>query len=77
MCSFSFHNYSNMDVEHGTTLMFIDYLIHHLTLVLNVHPDDVDGLVQRIREELDGNSSLTHTQRAQLRTIIEKLLAAN
>ena len=66
-----------MDVELGTTLMFIDYLIRHLTTVLNVHPDDVDGLVQRIREELDGNSSLTHTQRAQLRVIIEKLLAAN
>jgi hypothetical protein len=66
-----------MDVELGTTLMFIDYLIRHLTTVLTVHPDDVDGLIQRIREELDANSSLTHTQRKQLRTIIEKLLAAN
>ena len=57
--------------------MFIVYLMRHLTVVLNVHPDDVDGLVQRIREELDANSSLTHTQRKQLRTILNKLLAAN
>ena len=57
--------------------MFIDYLIRHLTAVLTVHPDDVDGLVQRIREELDANSSLTHTQRKEYFQLLEKLLAAN
>jgi len=77
VCTVPLYNHSCVDVEHGTTLMFIDYLIQHLTVVINVHPDAVDGLVQRIREELDSNSSLTHTQRKQLRDILEKLLAVN
>lgn len=58
-------------------MQFMDYLIRQSTCVLHITPDDKDSLVQRIREELDANSSLTHTQRKEYSQLLEKLLAAN
>ena len=58
-------------------MQFMDYLVRHYTCVLHITPDDKDSLVQRIREELDSNSSLTHTQRKEYVQLLEKLLAAN